>query len=161
MVCTKKTRIALLMCSHAKTQINLNHKESSRERKTIPEKPSKETVIIGIQLFTFSYCTPFVTVVSIQEPSLSASSAKKKPADEEGLLSGGKMVATSTTASSKHLVRRQARTSSPVATANQKEPGYVTVLEIGNNNNNNNNNHKAEVKRPTHHHQHRFASYQF
>ena len=129
------------------------------------EKPSPKTIKENshnwYSLFTFSYCTPFVTVVSIQEPSLSVSSAKKKPADEEGLLSGGKMVATSTTASSKHLVRRQARTSSPVATANQKEPGYVTVLEIGNNNNNNNNNHKAEVKRPTHHHQHRFASYQF
>ena len=149
-----------IMCSHAKTQINLNHKESSRGRKTIPENHQRNSHN-WYSLFTFSYCTPFVTVVSIQEPSLSVSSAKKKPADEEGLLSGGKMVATSTTASSKHLVRRQARTSSPVATANQKEPGYVTVLEIGNNNNNNNNNHKAEVKRPTHHHQHRFASYQF
>lgn len=100
--------------------------------------------------FIFSYCTPFVTVVSIQEPSLlspaKSKSKQNSSTDEEGLQTCGKMVASSSS-SSKHLVRR---TSSPPATTNQKEPGYVTVLEIGSSNNNNNNN-KAEVKRPTHH----------
>ena len=108
----------------------------------------------------FSYCTPFVTVVSIQEPDSSAKSGSKNAKNardnhtaEEGLACG-KMVASShnscTASSSKHLVRR---TSSPAANAanaaSKVEPGYVTVLEIGSNHsNNNNNNNKAEVKRP-------------
>ena len=141
------------MSGAKKLQINLNH--SRPKARKINHQNSfrmyifpKLTFLLSFISFIFSYCTPFVTVVSIQEPSISPAKTKQNSStDEEGLQSGGKMVASS---SSKHLVRR---TSSPPATTNQKEPGYVTVLEIGssNNNNNNNNNHKAEVKRPTHH----------